>query len=98
MRQINKSRLEMYVENYLRLNKFSRNVQNLNYLRKAKAYIEYALTYRSCDFSEPVLDLYTLSDNQFTKTVYYMIRTIDLNYYKRSLERTIAILNKYINQ
>ena len=98
MRQINKSRLEMYVENYLRSSKFARNTQNLNYLRKAKAYIQYALEYRSCDFTEPILNLYTLADNQFTKTVYYMIRTIDLNYYKKSLERTIALLEKYINQ
>ena len=88
----------MYVENYLKLNKFKRTAQNLNYLRKAKAYIEYAIEYRSCDFSEPILNLYTTSDNQFTKTVYYMIRTIDLDYYRKSLQRTIEILNKYINQ
>jgi transposase-like protein len=97
MRVINKSRLEMYVENYLRT-KPSKTVQGLNYLRKAKAYIEYAIIYRSCDFTEPVLNLYTLSENQFTKTVYYMMRTIDLNYYRSSLQRTLQMLEKYINQ
>jgi len=97
MRQINKSRLEFYVENYLKSNP-PRTAQGLNYLRKAKAYIEYALTYKNCNFEEPILNLYTLQDNQFTKTVYYMIRTIDLFYYKKSLERTLSLLNKYINQ
>jgi transposase-like protein len=97
MRVINKSRLEMYVENYLK-SKPPRTAQGLNYLRKAKAYIEYAIIYRSCDFTEPVLNLYTLSENQFTKTVYYMMRTIDLNYYRSSLQRTLQMLEKYINQ
>lgn len=88
----------MYVENYLKLNKFKRTTQNLNYLRKAKVYIDYALFYNECDFTEPILNLYTRQDNQFTKTVYYMIRTIDFNYYRKSLERTSELLNKYINQ
>ena len=87
----------MYVENYLKARP-PRTTQGLNLLRKAKAYIEYAIVYRSCDFTEPILNLYTLAENQFTKTVYYMIRTIDLNYYRSSLERTLQLLNKYINQ
>jgi len=97
MRVINQSRLEFYVRNYLKT-KPPRTAQGLNYLRKARAYIDYAITYRSCDFTEPILNLYTLSENQFTKTVYYMIRTIDLNYYRSSLQRTIEMLDKYINQ
>lgn len=97
MRKINQSRLEFYVANYLK-SKPPRTTQGLNYLRKAKAYIEYAITYWKCDFTDPILNLYTLSDNQFTKTIYYMIRTIDLNYYKSSLQRTINMLDKYINQ
>jgi hypothetical protein len=97
MRVINQSRLEFYVRNYLKT-KPPRTAQGLNYLRKARAYIDYAITYRSCDFTEPILNLYTLSENQFTKTVYYIIRTIDLNYYRSSLQRTIEMLDKYINQ
>jgi hypothetical protein len=97
MRQINKSRLELYVENYLKT-KPPRTLQGLNYLRKSRAYIDYALFYNECDYSEPFLNLYTIQDNQFTKTVYHMIRNIGLNYYKKSLERTSELLNKYINQ
>lgn len=96
MRTINQSRLEFYVRNYLKT-KPPKTSQGLNYLRKAKVYIEYAMFYRKCDFTEPVLNMYTLAENQFTKTVYYMIRTIDIDYYKKSLERTIELINKYIN-
>lgn len=97
MRPLFKSRLEIYVENYLKT-KPPKTAQGLNYLRKAKVYIDYAMFYRSCDFTEPVLNMYTLSENQFTKTVYNMIRNIGINYYRYSLQRTSDLLNKYINQ
>jgi hypothetical protein len=97
MRQLNKSRLEIYVENYLKT-KPPKTTQGLNFLRKAKSYIEYALAYRHCNFDEPVLNLYTLRDNQFTKTVYNMLINIGLDLYKQSLIRTIQMLTDYINK
>ena len=99
MRMLNKSRLEMYVENYLKSTIIRRNdTESLNYLRKAAAYIEYAITYQTCNFdTEPILNLYSNRDNQFTKTVYQMIRNISLKLYTQSLLRTITLLKVYIN-
>jgi hypothetical protein len=98
MRQINKSRIEIYVESYLKHLSFRKSdIFTINSLKKAAAYIEYALTYRTCDFDEPILNLYTLRDNQFTKTIYHMIRNINLDRWKKSLWRTVDILNKRIN-
>lgn len=89
----------MYVENYLKSHIIRRNdVESLNYLRKAAAYIEYAIEYQTCDFDmEPLLLLYTNRDNQFTRTVYQMIRNISLKLYTKSLLRTVALIKTYIN-
>lgn len=99
MRALNKSRLELYVENYLKSHLIRRNdTESLNYLRKAAAYIEYAITYQTCDFDiEPILNLYSNRDNQFTRTVYQMIRNISLKLYTKSLLRTVALLKKHID-
>jgi hypothetical protein len=90
----NKSRLEFYVENYLKSHKIAGG--EYNYLRKAKAYIDYALFYDECDFTEPILNLYTLRDNQFTRTVYNMMLNMGINLYRKSLQRTSDLLQKYI--
>lgn len=98
MRKINKSRIEIYVESYLRHNFIrSHDIAAKNKLKKAAAYIEYALVYRTCDFDEPFLDLYTLRDDQFVKTIYHMIRNINLDRWKNSLWRTIEILKNRAN-
>jgi hypothetical protein len=97
MRKLNQSRLEMYVENYLRYHQFRKNIKNVNFLRKVKVWIEQKLELDTCSYDEPVQDLYTLQDNQFTRTVWNMLINMSRNKYRVSLERTKDLINNYIN-
>jgi hypothetical protein len=97
MRKLNQSRLEMYVENYLRYHQFRKNIKNVNFLRKVKVWIEQKLELDTCSYDEPVQDLYTLQDNQFTRTVWNMLINMSRNKYRVSLERTKDLNNNYIN-
>jgi hypothetical protein len=97
MRSNNKSRLELYVESYLRMHPRV-YVLGINYYRKALAYIQELYDNDCCDENSPVIDLYTRLDNDFTRTVYQLTRTMSRTGNIKSLERTINLLENYINR
>lgn len=97
MRILDKTPLENYVEHYLKQNNRS-HYKNLNFLRKARMYIQQELNELEYPNYNPIVDLETLRDNMFTKTVFYMIRNIDPSRHRKSLERTVANIDKYITQ
>src|SRR5688572_7710898 len=97
MRTLNKSRLEMYVENYLKYHQFRKNTKNVNLLKKVNVWIEQKLELDTCSYDEPVHNLYTLQENQFTRTVWNMLINISRNKYRVSLERTKTLINNFIN-
>lgn len=96
MRTLNKSRLELYVENYLKSHHFRRSVQNLKYLRKVSVWLEQKIELDTCSLNEPVRDYFTLRDNQFTRTVYNMLINMSRNKYRISLQRTKQLIDDFV--
>jgi hypothetical protein len=92
MREINKSRLELFVESYLKQNKYRLSLKNKNFLKKVRTYIEQKLNTECCDDNNPVVDLFTKEDNQFTRTVYNLLLNIDLFQNKKSIQRTLNLI------
>lgn len=96
--RIVKSRLELYVENYLKLNSIRMTTENTNLLKKALVYIEDLLEGVVCDYNDPIVFMHTMKDNQFTRTVYNMVMNMSRNGNRKSLQRTINLLRNKIEQ
>lgn len=97
MRIINKSRLESYVESYLRQRKFRMRVSEVDLLKKARALVEIKLETDCCDPDEPVYDLFTNQENDFTRTVYVLLQSMTRDHNVKSLERTRDLITRAID-
>lgn len=97
MRALNKSRLELYVENYLKVHSRRLTLAEANLLRKALVWITLKLELDTCSCEEPAYDLFTLKDSQFTRTVFNMLMNMSRNMYRKSLQRTKDLLDTYLN-
>lgn len=93
---MNKSRLEIYVEYYLKQNIFRMTTEKINLLRKALVFIKDLLENPVCDDCEPVVYMWTHSDDMFVKTVYNMTLNMSRDGNRKSLQRTIDMINKTI--
>lgn len=95
MRSINKSRLEIYIESYIKIHPL-RQVRNKDFIRKAIVYIEQFLENTCCSDNDAIVDLHTRLDNELTRTVLHILQNISLKGNKRSIERSLSLLENYL--
>lgn len=86
-----KSILEIYVANYLRLHPKTHS----NFLNKTIRMIQDEIDYQCC-FDAPVHNYFTDKENELTRTVYRILLQIGLHNNLKSFQRTIDLINKHL--
>lgn len=92
-----KTKLELYVEFYLKQKAKYVNASEIRLLKKGRSYIQAEIDDVDDKEWDRIVNLYTYREDIFTRTIEQLLHQIDYSNNRASFQRTIDIINRFIN-